>query len=107
MTAAAQDHNKVEIELGDGIRDDEVTVLVDGLEVWRGREAEPNYSSRILTVVSAALPDSGSPMVEVRARGLTGRHRPSAHRPRLRADITAEGHLTLEPATEDPTFFLS
>ena len=55
-------------------------------------------------VVRAGVPATGSPTVEVRARGMAAQHRLDARRTRLRADFDADGNLALEPAPEGYTF---
>jgi hypothetical protein len=97
------------LELGTGFRDDDVTVLLDGREVWHGSGVTTNYSVGIATVVPLPAPDGPDPVLEVRvgdrARGtqrveLTT----AAGQVRLRADLDPAGAMGLGPAPEGPIY---
>jgi hypothetical protein len=95
------------LELGTGFRDDEVTVLLDGREVWHGRGVSTDYSVGLAAVVP--LPAGAAGEVEVRvgtrATGrapLTGAA--ATGQTRLRADLDPAGAMTVGPAPEGPIF---
>lgn len=107
MTASMNGPGEVEIELGEGFADDDVTVLVDGQELWRQDNVSTNWSVGIADVVRVTAPASGSPAVEVRARGAAAVLRVDASgggRVRLRANLDPHGDLHLGPATGGPVF---
>jgi hypothetical protein len=95
------------LELGTGFRDDEVTVLLDGREVWHGRGVSTDYSVGLAAVVP--LPAGATGVVEVRvgtratgSAALTGAA--AAGNERLRADLDPAGAMTVGPAPEGPYF---
>jgi hypothetical protein len=89
------------VELGEGFADDEVTVLVDGREVWRRTGVTTNYSVGIADV--ARVPGEPGALVEVRARHRTSRRRVGEDA-RVRADIDDSGELALGPGLEGDIF---
>ncbi len=94
------------LELGTGFRDDEVTILLDGREVWHGREISTDYSVGLAAVVP--LPTGGE-TVEVhvgsRATGVARLADAAASESgRLRVDLDRAGAMALAPAPEGPVF---
>ena len=95
------------LELGTGFRDDEVTVLLDGREVWHGRGVSTDYSVGLAAVVP--LPAGTAGVVEVRvgtratgSAALTGAM--ATGDGRLRADLDPAGAMSVGPAPEGPYF---
>ena len=89
------------LELGTGFRGEEVTVLLDGREVWHGRGVSTDYSVGLAAVVP--LPAGATGEIEVRVgtratgrAGLTGAS--AAGTERLRADLDPAGAMTVGPA---------
>ena len=93
------------LELGTGFRDDEVTVSLDGGQVWHGRGVTTDYSVGLAAVVP--LPSGSGGVLEVRvgsrASG-SARFTASGDGSRLRADLDPAGAMTLGPAPEGPIF---
>jgi hypothetical protein len=89
------------VELGTGFSDDEVTVLVDGQQVWRRAGVTTNYSVGIADIARIRAPAGST--VEARVRGTVRTWR-IADEERLRLDIDPGGQLTLAPAPEGPIF---
>ncbi|WP_130504236.1 hypothetical protein [Blastococcus saxobsidens] len=97
------------LELGTGFRDDEVTVLLDGREVWSGGGITTDYSIGLAAVVPLPGPVDGQPLLEVRvgsrARGAERLPGPAAAGPvRLRCDLDPAGAMALGTAPEGPMF---
>jgi hypothetical protein len=95
------------LELGTGFRDDEVTVLVDGRQVWHDRGVTTDYSVGLAAVVP--LPAGAAGTVEVRvgsrATGSTALSETAAAAgERLRADLDPAGSMSIAPAPEGPIF---
>jgi hypothetical protein len=95
------------LELGTGFQGDEVTVLLDGREVWHGRGVSTDYSVGLAAVVP--LPAGAAGEVEVRvgvrATGTaTLTAEAAAGNERLRADLDPAGAMTVGPAPEGPYF---
>jgi hypothetical protein len=98
----------VVLELGEGFRDDEVTVLLDGQEVWQGRGVTTNYSIGIAEVVQLP-PMATTSRLEVRTRRLSESLSLTSTRDagevRLRAAIDPAGAgLTIGPAPSGPLY---
>jgi hypothetical protein len=102
----------VVLELGVGFTDDEVTVSVDGEQVWRRPDVSTNYSIGIAEIIPLG-PRVDASQIEVRVRNLVG----SAPLPppngtardggevRLRADLDPTGReLTVRPAPQEPLY---
>jgi len=95
------------LELGTGFRDDEVTVLLDGREVWHGRGVSTDYSVGLAAVVPLPVGVVGDVEIRVgtRASGVTELSgAASAGQTRLRADLDPAGAMTVGPAPEGPIF---
>ena len=96
------------LELGTGFRDDEVTVLVDGREVWRRSGVTTDYSVGLAGVVP--LPAGAAGTVEVRVgvraggTATLGGDVSAASGGRLRADLDPAGAMVVGPAPEGPVF---
>ena len=97
------------LELGTGFQDDEVTVLLDGREVWHGRGVTTDYSVGLADVVR--LPGMPAPTeIEVRVRDLADRApvpEPAAHEDEVRFAARLDpAHTTLavDRASEEPRF---
>jgi hypothetical protein len=95
------------LELGTGFQDDEVTVLLDGREIWHGRGVSTDYSVGLAALVP--LPAGAAGEVEVRvgtrATGtgsLTGQA--AGGETRLRVDLDPAGALSIGPAPEGPYY---
>jgi hypothetical protein len=97
------------VELGEGFSGDEVVVLVDGRQVWRGSDVTTNWSVGLADVVRVPEVPIGA-TVEVRARGSSA-SRPVADATathgdggelRLRAGLDPDGGLRVEPADLGP-----
>jgi hypothetical protein len=97
------------LELGTGFRDDDVTVLLDGREVWHGSGVTTNYSVGLAKVVPLPGSAGPTPVLEVRvgdrAQGtqrvdLTN----AAGEVRLRCDLDPAGAMGLGPAPEGPIY---
>jgi hypothetical protein len=92
----------VVLELGEGFKDDEVTVLLDGQEIWHRRGVTTNWSVGIAEVVPLP-PSTTTSRLEVRTHNLSGSASLTPTRDRgevrLRADIDDAGAgLTVGPA---------
>jgi hypothetical protein len=94
------------LELGTGFQDDDVTVLLDGREVWRGRGVSTDYSVGLAAVVPLPVGATGEVEVRVgsRATGAGALIGPAAGERRLRADLDPAGAMTFGPAPEGPVF---
>ena len=90
------------LELGTGFRDDEVTVLLDGAPVWRGRGVSTDYSVGLAAVVP--LPAGAAGTVEVRVGDRAAGTAQLAAGARLRADLDPAGTMTVGPAPGGPVF---
>ena len=95
------------LELGTGFQGDEVTVLLDGREVWHGRGVSTDYSVGLAAVVP--LPAGATGEVEIRvgtrATGTGALIGPgAAGETRLRADLDPAGAMSIGPAPEGPIF---
>ncbi|RBY88211.1 hypothetical protein DQ244_16875 [Blastococcus sp. TBT05-19] len=95
------------LELGTGFRDDDVSVLVDGREVWSAAGVTTDYSVGLAAVVP--LPATGPGEIEVRvgdrARGTRQVQGQAAAGPlRLRCDLDPAGAMALGTAPEGPVF---
>ncbi len=96
------------LELGTGFRDDEVTVLVDGRQVWHDRGVTTDYSVGLAAVVPLPAGAAGTVEVRVGSRA-TGSAElspatESAAGGRLRADLDPAGAMSVGPAPEGPIF---
>jgi hypothetical protein len=89
------------VELGEGFAGDEVVVLVDGREAWRGHSVATNYSVGIAEVATVEVTPGSS--VEVRVRGQAGSRRVDGEQ-RLRVDLDPEGALTFGPGRVGDVF---
>ena len=101
------------LELGTGFQDDEVTVLLDGREVWRGSGITTNYSVGLAAVVPLPAGGGPEPTLEVR---VGNRSRGAQRVPlgpatgeasgdvRLRCDLDPAGETAIGPAQEGPVF---
>jgi hypothetical protein len=95
------------LELGTGFRDDEVTVLLDGREVWHGRGVSTDYSVGLAALVP--LPAGATGEIEIRvgtrATGTGALIGPAAGgETRLRADLDPAGAMSIGPAPEGPLY---
>ena len=93
------------LELGTGFRDDEVTVLLDGREVWHGQGVSTNYSVGLAAIVP--LPAGGETLevhVGSRAAGAARLADAAAESGRLRVDLDPAGAMAIAPAPEGPVF---
>ena len=97
------------LELGTGFRDDDVTVLLDGREVWSGTGISTDYSIGLAAVVPLPEPVGGEPVLEVRvghratgSQQVTGAD--AAGRLRLRCDLDPAGAMAIGAAPEGPVF---
>lgn len=99
--------SSVALELGEGFDDDEVSVLVDGREVWRRSGVTTNYSVGLADVVPLP-PTAAASTVEVRVRGQAGAASVDPTRAngelRLRARIDPAGSLSVGTPPEGPLF---
>jgi len=86
------------LELGAGFRDDEVSVLLDGREVWHGAAVSTDYSVGLAAVVP--LP-AASGELEVRV-GTRATGTATLSGVRLRAELDPAGTMTIGPAPEGP-----
>jgi hypothetical protein len=91
------------LELGTGFRDDDVTVLLDGREVWRGSGVTTNYSVGLAAVVPLPAGESES-VLEVRVGDRSLGRRQVEPGARLRCDLDPAGTATLGAAPEGPVF---
>ena len=98
------------LELGTGFRDDDVTVLLDGRELWHRSGVTTNYSVALAQVVPLPAAEGPAPVLEVRvgdrAQGtrrveLTEN---AAGEIRLRCDLNPAGAMGLGPAPEGPIY---
>ena len=93
------------LELGTGFRDDEVTVSLDGGQVWHGRGVTTDYSVGLAAVVPLPAGASGTVEVRVGSRASgSARLPPTGDGCRLRADLDPAGAMTVGPAPEGPVF---
>ena len=95
------------LELGTGFRDDEVSVLVDGREVWHGRGVSTDYSVGLAALVPLPAGVTGDVEIRVgtRASGVTELSgAAAAGQTRLRVDLDPAGAMTVGPAPEGPIF---
>jgi hypothetical protein len=90
------------MELGTGFRDDEVTVLLGGREVWHGAAVSTDYSVGLAAVVPLPAGAAGELEVRVGTRA-TGTATLTAA-DRLRVDLDPAGAMTIGPAPEGPWF---
>jgi hypothetical protein len=95
------------LELGTGFQGDEVTVLLDGREVWHGRGVSTDYSVGLAALVP--LPAGATGAVEIRvgtrAAGTADLAGAAASGvARLRVDLDPAGVLSVGPAPEGPYF---
>ncbi len=79
------------VELAEGFAGDDVTVLIDGRQMWHRNGVTTNYSVGIADVVRLPMPTAAWPTVEVQV----GRR--SASR-----QVDVEGETTAARATADP-----
>lgn len=95
------------LELGTGFRDDEVTVLVDGRQVWHDRGVTTDYSVGLAAVVPLPAGAVGTVEVQVGSRA-TGTAEltdaGAAGAGRLRADLDPAGAMSVGPAPAGPIF---
>jgi hypothetical protein len=93
------------LELGTGFRDDDVTVLLDGREVWRGSGVTTNYSVGLATVVPLPA-GNASQVLEVRVGNRSlGSQQVEAGNARVRVDLDPTGtDATWGAAPEGPVF---
>lgn len=94
------------LELGTGFRDDDVTVLLDGRQVWHHDGVTTDYSVGLAAVVP--LPTGGG-TVEVRvgdraAASASVVDPATSGSGRLRADLDPAGAMAIAPAPEGPIF---
>jgi hypothetical protein len=101
MTAMSE---PVVLELGTGFRDDDVSVLLDGREVWSAGGVTTDYSVGLAAVVP--LPATGALEVRVghRAAGTRQVDVPAGGQLRLRCDLDPAGAMALGEAPEGPVF---
>ncbi|MEV0292053.1 hypothetical protein [Nocardia sp. NPDC050710] len=99
----------LKLEIGEGFKDDDLRVLVDGREVWHGAGLTTNYSVGLADVIDVPVRTTGSVSVEVLSRGgesasyqvdLTAG---AGIRLRCRLDPTSK-RLELGPAPTAPLF---
>lgn len=100
--------DEIAIELGEGFADDEVAVMVDGSEVWRGSAVTTNYSVGLANVVRIPAPPHEA-VVEVQVRGKSSDTTKvdataAAGEVRLRARMDPAGTVALAPADEGPIY---
>lgn len=98
---------QIAVELGEGFAGDEVAVLVDGTEMWRGSSVTTNYSVGIAEVVRVPAP-SAEATVEVQVRGKSDTALVDATTAvgevRLRARVDPAGSVVLAPAGDEPRY---
>jgi hypothetical protein len=103
MTAMSE---PVVLELGTGFRDDDVSVLLDGREVWSAGGVTTDYSVGLAAVVP--LPQAAGELevrVGERASGSRRVQESAAAGPlRLRCDLDPAGAMALGAAPEGPVF---
>ena len=97
------------LELGTGFRDDDVTVLLDGREVWSGTGISTDYSIGLAAVVPLPEPVGEEPVLEVRvgSRASASQQVPGAAASgqlRLRCDLDPAGAMAIGTAPEGPIF---
>ena len=92
------------LELGTGFQGDEVTVLLDGSEVWHGRAVSTDYSVGLAALVPLPAGASGTLEVRVGTRATGTATLTAAPGERLRADLDPAGSMTIGPAPEGPWF---
>lgn len=97
------------LELGTGFRDDEVTVLVDGRQVWHDRGVTTDYSVGLAAVVPLPAGAAGTVEVRVGSRATGSAELAPAGAEgsgggRLRADLDPAGAMSVGPAPEGPIF---
>lgn len=97
------------LELGTGFVDDDVTVLLDGHEVWHGSGVTTNYSVGLAAVVPLPAAAGTEPVLEVRvgsrAQGSARVHTGAAlEGMRMRADLDPAGSMGIGPAPEGPVY---
>ena len=90
------------LELGTGFTGDEVTVLLDGREVWHGGTVSTDYSIGLAALVPLPVGAAGALEVRVGTRAVgTATLTPTE---RLRVDLDPAGAITVGPAPEGPYF---
>lgn len=98
---------QIAVELGEGFAGDDVAVMVDGVEVWRGSGVTTNYSVGIAEVVRVSAP-AAEAAVEVQVRGKSDSAlvdaTTAAGEIRLRARIDPAGSVALSPADDEPRY---
>jgi hypothetical protein len=108
VPAQASDSAQLSVELGTGFAGADVTVVVDGKEVWHRQGVTTNYSVGLADVVRVPLPADPEPTVEVRVNGATQATTLSTPAPadevRLRCDLDPAGVMTIGSAPEGPIF---
>ena len=92
------------LELGTGFRDDEVTVLLDGREVWHDRGVSTDYSVGLAALVPLPAGATGALDVRVGTRATGTATLTGAAGERLRVDLDPAGAITVGPAPEGPYF---
>ena len=92
------------LELGTGFQGDEVTVLLDGREVWHGRAVSTDYSVGLAALVPLPVGASGELEVRVGTRALGTAPLTGTPDERLRVDLDPAGAMTIGPAPEGPYF---
>ncbi|MPY79379.1 MAG: hypothetical protein GEV04_13000 [Actinophytocola sp.] len=99
------------VELAEGFAGDDVSVLIDGRQMWHRNGVTTNYSVGIADVVRLPLPASAWPTVEVQVGRRSATQRvdvtglgTSGGELRLRARIDPAGALTLGTASDEPRF---
>lgn len=105
------------VELAEGFAGDDVTVLIDGKQMWHRNGVSTNYSVGIADVVRLPMPTAAWPTVEVQvgrrsssrrvdveeARG-AGAGAAGEPELRLRARIDPAGALTLGEASDETRY---
>jgi hypothetical protein len=97
---------QLSVELGAGFAGADVTVLVDGHDVWHRRGVRTDYSIGLADVVRVPLPVGATPTVEVRVDGTAGTTTLSEPVPadgaRIRCELDPGGAMTMGPAPGGP-----
>ena len=90
------------LELGTGFTGDEVTVLLDGREVWHGGAVSTDYSVGLAGLVPLPHGAAGALEVRVGTRAIGTATLTAGER--LRVDLDPAGAITVGPAPEGPYF---